>query len=100
MDEDAYQAYRSVIVSPTLRSIWAEVYGERFWSDLDLPWTQATIEDVRFVGADRARTRRHGSSTSAAVPAASFASRDRDQRVALAELAQQRVSTASSATKA
>ncbi|NJO23791.1 MAG: class I SAM-dependent methyltransferase, partial [Sphingomonadales bacterium] len=52
MDEDAYQAYRSVIVSPTLRSIWAEVYGDRFWPDLDPPWTQATIEDVRFV-ADR-----------------------------------------------
>lgn len=54
MDEDAYQAYRSVIVSPTLRSIWAEVYGDRFWPDLDPPWTQATIEDVRFV-ADRLR---------------------------------------------
>ena len=52
MDEDFYQAYRSVIVSPTLRSIWAEVYGDRFWPDLDPPWTQATIEDVRFV-ADR-----------------------------------------------
>ena len=52
MDEDAYQAYRSVIVSPTLRSIWAEVYGNSFWPDLDPPWTQATIEDVRFV-ADR-----------------------------------------------
>lgn len=49
MDENAYQAYRSVIVSPTLRSIWAEVYGGRFWPDLDPPWTQATIEDVRFV---------------------------------------------------
>ena len=49
MDEDAYQAYRSVIVSPTLRSVWAEVYGDRFWPDLDPPWTQATIEDVRFV---------------------------------------------------
>ncbi|MFZ0855207.1 MAG: methyltransferase domain-containing protein [Hyphomicrobiaceae bacterium] len=49
MDEEAYQAYRSVIVSPTLRSIWAEAYGERFWPDLDPPWTQATIDDVRFV---------------------------------------------------
>jgi len=74
MDEDAYKAYRSVIVSPTLRSIWAQVYGESFWPDLDPPWTQATIEDVRFVRADWARTRRHGSSTSAAVPAASCAS--------------------------
>lgn len=52
MDEDAYRAYRSVIVSPTLRSIWTEAYGNSFWPDLDPPWTQATIEDVRFV-ADR-----------------------------------------------
>jgi ubiquinone/menaquinone biosynthesis C-methylase UbiE len=51
MDEDAYRAYRSVIMSPTLHSIWAEVYGDRFWSDLDPPWTQATIEHVRFVAA-------------------------------------------------
>ncbi len=51
MDEEAYQAYRSAIVSPTLRSIWAEAYGERFWPDLDPPWTQATIDDVRFVTA-------------------------------------------------
>jgi 2-polyprenyl-3-methyl-5-hydroxy-6-metoxy-1,4-benzoquinol methylase len=49
MDEDAYQAYRSVIISPTLRSIWAEAYGDRFWSELDPPWTQATNDDVRFV---------------------------------------------------
>jgi ubiquinone/menaquinone biosynthesis C-methylase UbiE len=55
MDEDAYRAYRSVIVSPTLRSIWVEVYGDRFWPDLDPPWTQATIEDVRFL-ADRLGT--------------------------------------------
>ena len=51
MDEDAYQAYRSVIASPTLRSIWAEVYGERFWPDLDPPWTLATIEDAQFVAS-------------------------------------------------
>ena len=51
MDEDAYQAYSSVIASPTLRSIWAEVYGERFWPDLDPPWTQATIEDAQFVAS-------------------------------------------------
>jgi ubiquinone/menaquinone biosynthesis C-methylase UbiE len=52
VDEQAYQAYRSVIVSPTLRSIWAGVYGDRFWPDLDPPWTQATIQDARFL-ADR-----------------------------------------------
>jgi ubiquinone/menaquinone biosynthesis C-methylase UbiE len=54
MDENAYQAYRSVIVSPTLKSIWAQVYGDRFWPDLDPPWTQATIDDAHFV-ADRLR---------------------------------------------
>ena len=54
MDEDAYLAYRSVIMSPTLQSVWAEVYGDRFWPDLDPPWTQATIDDVRFV-ADQLR---------------------------------------------
>jgi ubiquinone/menaquinone biosynthesis C-methylase UbiE len=43
-----------VIVSPTLRSIWAEAYGERFWPDLDPPWTQATIDDVWFT-TDRLR---------------------------------------------
>ena len=49
MDEDAYQAYRSVVESPTLRSIWARVYGSRFWSDIDPPWTLATLDDVHFV---------------------------------------------------
>jgi ubiquinone/menaquinone biosynthesis C-methylase UbiE len=49
MDEDAYQAYRSVVESPTLRSIWASVYGSRFWSDIDPPWTLATLDDVHFV---------------------------------------------------
>ena len=48
MDDDAYRAYRSVVVSPTLRSIWTTVYGEWFWPDIDPPWTQATICDVRF----------------------------------------------------
>jgi ubiquinone/menaquinone biosynthesis C-methylase UbiE len=54
MDEDAYQAYRSVISSPTLKSLWAEVYGDRFRPDLDPPWTQATIDDAGFV-TDRLR---------------------------------------------
>jgi 2-polyprenyl-3-methyl-5-hydroxy-6-metoxy-1,4-benzoquinol methylase len=49
MDEDAYQAYRSVVESLTLRSIWASVYGNRFWSDVDPPWTLATLDDVHFV---------------------------------------------------
>ena len=49
MDEDAYQAYRSVVESPTLRSIWASVYGSRLWSDIDPPWTLATLDDVHFV---------------------------------------------------
>ena len=48
MDEDAYLAYRSAIVSPTLGAIWAKVYAERFWPDLDPPWTQATIDDVQY----------------------------------------------------
>ena len=43
MDDDAYQAYRSVVESPTLRSIWANVYGSRLWSDIDPPWTLATL---------------------------------------------------------
>jgi ubiquinone/menaquinone biosynthesis C-methylase UbiE len=83
MDEDAYQAYRSVIVSPTLHSIWAEVYGEKFWPDLDPPWTQATIEDVRFV-ADRLGA--HGPSRFVDLGCGSgcflrFAARDRGQRI-------------------
>lgn len=49
MDEDAYQAYRSVVESPTLRSIWESVYGSRFWSGIDPPWTLATLDDVHFV---------------------------------------------------
>lgn len=49
MDEDAYRAYRSVVESPTLRSIWAAAYGSRFWSDVDPPWTLATLDDVRFI---------------------------------------------------
>ena len=49
MDEDAYQAYRSVVESPTLRSIWASVYGNQFWRDVDPPWTLATLDDVHFV---------------------------------------------------
>jgi len=51
MNEDAYQAYRSVVESPTLRSIWANVYGNLFWSDVDPPWTLATLNDVHFVAA-------------------------------------------------
>jgi ubiquinone/menaquinone biosynthesis C-methylase UbiE len=31
-----------------------EVYGDRFWPDLDPPWTLATIDDARFV-ADQLR---------------------------------------------
>lgn len=48
MDE-AYQAYRSVVESPTLRSIWGDVYGERLWDGADPPATMATIDDVQFV---------------------------------------------------
>ena len=51
MSEGDYNAYRSVVESPTLRSIWAEVYGDRFWTDVDPPWTQATVDDVHFVTA-------------------------------------------------
>ena len=83
MNEDAYKAYRSVIVSPTLRSIWAQVYGERFWPDLDPPWTQATIEDVRFVAG-----RLSADKTSRLVDLGCgsgcflrFAARDRGQRI-------------------
>ena len=47
--DDAYQAYRSAVVSPTLRSIWADVYRERLWEGAIPPWTMATIDDVRFV---------------------------------------------------
>ena len=49
MDEDAYQAYRSVVESPTLRSIWGSVYGSRLWNGIDPPWTLATLDDVHFV---------------------------------------------------
>lgn len=48
MDEDAYQAYRSVVESPALRSIWKTVYGARFWTGVDPPWTLATVDDVQF----------------------------------------------------
>ena len=48
MDE-AYQAYRSAVESPTLRSIWTDVYCERMWEGGDPPTTVATIDDVRFV---------------------------------------------------
>ena len=51
MDEDGYKAYRSVVESSALRSIWAEVYGDRFWTDVDPPWTLATVDDVHFVTA-------------------------------------------------
>ena len=51
MDDDAYQAYRSVVESPTLRSIWASVYGNQLWSDADPPWTLAPFDDVHFVAA-------------------------------------------------
>ena len=42
------QAFRSAIESPTLRSIWAVVYGDFFGSDLEPPWTLSTIDDLRF----------------------------------------------------
>src|SRR5512143_1220422 len=49
MDTDAYQAYRSVAESSTLRSIWAEVYRDRLWEGASPPATMATIDDVQFV---------------------------------------------------
>jgi ubiquinone/menaquinone biosynthesis C-methylase UbiE len=83
MDEDAYRAYRSVIVSPTLRSIWVEAYGDSFWPDLDPPWTQATIEDVRFVAN---RLGAHGASRFVDLGCGSgcflrFAARDLGRRI-------------------
>ena len=47
--DDAYQAYRSAVVSPTLRSIWSDVYRERLWERAVPPWTIATVDDVAFV---------------------------------------------------
>lgn len=47
--DEAYQAYRSAAESPTLRSIWADVYRERLWEGAEPPATMATIDDVRFV---------------------------------------------------
>lgn len=49
MDATAYRAYCSVIESPTLRVIWARAYGQRFWDEVEPPWTLATIDDVQFV---------------------------------------------------
>jgi ubiquinone/menaquinone biosynthesis C-methylase UbiE len=49
MSEQAYHAFRSVIVSPTLRRIWMDAYKQRFWHECEPPWTQATADDVHFV---------------------------------------------------
>jgi hypothetical protein len=59
MDEDAYQAYRSVIVSPTLRSIWAEVYGDRFCAGFSDAWMTplSTRADGRRPRSAKARNR-------------------------------------------
>ena len=48
MDE-AFLAYRSMVESPTLRSIWVDVYRDRLWEEAAPPATMATIDDIRFV---------------------------------------------------
>jgi methylase of polypeptide subunit release factors len=47
-DGYGFQAYRSAVESPTVRSIWADVYRDRLWPGAEPPWTLATADDVRF----------------------------------------------------
>jgi ubiquinone/menaquinone biosynthesis C-methylase UbiE len=47
--DEAYESYCARAKSLTFRSIWADVYGNRFWEGCAPPWTLATIDDIRFV---------------------------------------------------
>jgi SAM-dependent methyltransferase len=46
--DDPYFIYRSAVVSPTVRAVWAKAYGNRFWDEAEPPWSMATKDDAAF----------------------------------------------------
>jgi 2-polyprenyl-3-methyl-5-hydroxy-6-metoxy-1,4-benzoquinol methylase len=49
MDVDPYRTYRSIFESKTIRSAWVKSYGDQFWERADVPFSQATNDDIGFL---------------------------------------------------
>jgi SAM-dependent methyltransferase len=49
MDLDPYKIFRSAFASKTIRAAWAKSYGDQFWEASDPPFSQATIDDIKFL---------------------------------------------------